>query len=90
MRAFNAGANLATINLTPSAAVANYPIYTRDRVIMDEDRVLTAIAAAGCEVSRVGIAEQLRENKSLATGRVLSSSPAASRAFEAVGSGTCP
>ena len=90
VRAFNAGANLATINLTPSSARANYPIYSRDRVIMDEDRVLTAIAAAGCEVSRVGISEHLRDNKSLATGRVSSSSPAASRAFEAVGSGTCP
>lgn len=90
VRAFNAGANLATINLTPSSARANYPIYTRDRVIMDEDRVLTAIAAAGCVVSRVGISEHLRENQALATGRVSSSSPAASRAFEAVGSGTCP
>ncbi|GDY23287.1 [FeFe] hydrogenase H-cluster radical SAM maturase HydE [Verrucomicrobiota bacterium] len=89
VRAFNAGANLATINLTPSTARANYPIYSRDRVIMDEDRVLTAIAAAGCEVSRIGISEHLRGNKTLANGRVLSPSHVASRAFEAVGVDTC-
>src|SRR5689334_21818902 len=39
VRAFNAGANLATINLTPRAVRANYPIYKRDRIIMDEERV---------------------------------------------------
>jgi len=62
VRAFNAGANLATINLTPHAVRADYPIYKRDRIIMDEERVLSAIAEAGCEPSRVGIAEHLREN----------------------------
>jgi len=61
VRAFNAGANLATINLTPRAARSNYPIYKRDRVIMDEERVLSAIEEAGCELSRVGIAEYLRK-----------------------------
>jgi biotin synthase len=81
--AFNAGANLATINLTPSAARANYPIYKHDRFIMDEARVLSAIAEAGCEVSRVGISEHLRNNRTLATGRVSSSSGAASLSFEA-------
>jgi biotin synthase len=68
VRAFNAGANLATINLTPRAARANYPIYKRERIIMDEERVLTAIEAAGCEVSRVGISEHLRENDTVAAG----------------------
>lgn len=60
VRAFNAGANLATINLTPPSARANYPIYKSDRLIMDEDRVLASIAAAGCDVSRVGISEYLK------------------------------
>jgi biotin synthase len=60
VRAFNAGANLATINLTPDAARANYPIYKRDRIIMDEERVLSAIAEAGCEISREGIADHVR------------------------------
>ncbi len=57
VRAFNAGANLATINLTPRSAQANYPIYKHDRIIMDEARVRSAIAEAGCELSRVGISE---------------------------------
>ena len=61
VRAFNSGANLATINLTPRAVRENYPIYKRDRTIMDEERVLSAIAEAGCEPSRVGIAEHLRD-----------------------------
>lgn len=86
--AFNAGANLATINLTPRAVRADYPIYKRDRVIMDEDRVLSAIAEAGCELSRVGIAEHLKST--LATERVSRSSGPASRAFEAAHTGTCP
>jgi biotin synthase len=60
VRAFNAGANLATINLTPRAVRADYPIYKRDRIIMDEERVLSAIEAAGCSLSRVGIADHLR------------------------------
>ena len=84
VRAFNAGANLATINLTPHAVRGDYPIYKRDRIIMDEERVLAAIAEAGCEISRVGIAEHLRIDKLLATERVSSSSETASRAFEAV------
>jgi len=77
VRAFNAGANLATINLTPRAVRANYPIYKRDRIIMDEERVLSAIEAAGCELSRVGIAEHL--NHSLATGHRFRSAEVASR-----------
>jgi biotin synthase len=90
VRAFNAGANLATINLTPRAVRADYPIYKRDRVIMDEERVLSAIAEAGCEISRVGIAEHLRKKTNLATGRVSRSSEAVSRAFETVRSDTRP
>jgi hypothetical protein len=88
VRAFNAGANLATINLTPRAVRANHPIYKRDRIIMDEERVLSAIEEAGCELSRVDIAEHLRKNNTLATERVSRSSEAASRAFEAAHSDT--
>ena len=62
VRAFNAGANLATINLTPRAVRADYPIYKRDRVIMNEERVLAAIQAAGCELSPVGIADHSRNS----------------------------
>src|ERR1051325_672256 len=84
VRAFNAGANLATINLTPRTAQAGYPIYKRDRIIMDEERVLSAIMEAGCELSRVGIAEHLRKKNTLATGRVSRLSAAALRSFETV------
>lgn len=73
VRAFNAGANLATINLTPDAVRADYPIYKRDRIVMDEDRVLSSIEAAGCEVSRVGIADYLKNL--LPTQRVAASAP---------------
>jgi len=70
VRAFKAGANLATINLTPQAVRADYPIYKRDRIIMDEDRVLSAIAEAGCNPSNVAIADHLRNaaQASLAKG----------------------
>ncbi len=80
VRAFNAGANLATINLTPHAARANYPIYKHDRFIMDEDRVRSAIAEAGCEISPVGIAEHLKNQ--LASEGVLGSTGTASRILE--------
>jgi biotin synthase len=72
VRAFNAGANLATINLTPHAVRADYPIYKRDRLIMDEDRVLSSIEEAGCEVSPVGISEYLK--KPVTTQRIAQSS----------------
>jgi len=62
VRAFQAGANLATINLTPRAVRGDYPIYKRDRVIMDEELVLSAIEQAGCQPSRVGVAEHLRRS----------------------------
>jgi biotin synthase len=64
VRAFQAGANLATINLTPRNVRADYPIYRRDRVILDEERVLSAVEQAGCKLSRVGIAEYLRNDPS--------------------------
>jgi len=60
VRAFDAGANLATINLTPHTVRADYPICKRDRVIMDEERVLAAIEEAGCEFSSIGVTEYLR------------------------------
>jgi len=50
-QAIRAGANLATINLTPAEVRGDYLLYTRDRYIMDEERVLTAIDDAGCRAS---------------------------------------
>ena len=60
VRALQAGANLTTINLTPRNVRTDYPIYKRDRVIMDEERVLSAIQQAGCQPSRVSILKHLR------------------------------
>jgi biotin synthase len=84
VRAFNAGANLATINLTPHSARADYPIYKRDRIIMDEERVLSAIEEAGCELSPVSIAEHLREKSPSTNGRLSHSTMAPSRDFDVI------
>ena len=48
----------------PPNVRADYPIYKRDRIIMDEERVLSAIQLAGCQPSLVGIAEHLRKDVS--------------------------
>jgi biotin synthase len=61
VRALRAGANLATINLTPSANRNDYLLYKRDRFIMHEQRVRDAIAAAGCAISTVSVTETLRQ-----------------------------
>lgn len=68
VRALNAGANLTTINLTPADHRPNYPIYKRDRLIMNEELVLSAIEQAGCRPSPVGISEYLRNGAVAATG----------------------
>jgi len=60
VRALRAGANLATINLTPATNRNDYLLYKRDRFIMHERRVTDAIAAADCAISTVSIAETLR------------------------------
>jgi len=61
VRAFNAGANLATINLTPRDVRTDYPIYKQDRIFMDEERVLSAIDQAGCRLSPLSVTEHLRQ-----------------------------
>jgi biotin synthase len=60
-RALRAGANLATINLTPAGNRNDYLLYKRDRFIMHEQRVREAIAAAGCSISTVSIAETMSQ-----------------------------
>jgi biotin synthase len=55
-----AGANMVTINLTPTEVRKDYVIYKRDRFIMTEERVLAAIAAEGLTQSRQGLAEHYR------------------------------
>jgi biotin synthase len=56
-RGLRTGANLATINLTPSDIRGDYLLYKRDRFIMTEERILSAIAAEGLRPSPIGLAE---------------------------------
>ena len=58
-RALRAGANLATVNLTPESARPDYQIYRRDRAIMTGKRILQEIEKAGCEPSSVGLCDWL-------------------------------
>jgi len=59
-RGLRAGANLATINLTPESVRDDYIIYKRERFIMNEERVLNAIAAEGLTASPRSLAEHYR------------------------------
>jgi biotin synthase len=68
VRALRAGANLATINLTPPANRDDYLLYKRSRFIMHEERVRKAVEAAGCAVSTVGLAEMLRRRGAAEVG----------------------
>jgi biotin synthase len=63
VRALRAGANLATINLTPAVNRTDYLLYKRNRFIMHEQRVTEAIQQAGCTVSAVSVAESLRNRQ---------------------------
>jgi biotin synthase len=50
-RGLRTGANLVTINLTPADVRGDYLLYKRDRFIMTEERILSAIADEGLEPS---------------------------------------
>ncbi len=65
-RGLRAGANLCTINLTPTEMRGNYLLYKRERFIMNEERVLQAVAAEGLEVSRTGLVDHWRGAPALA------------------------
>jgi biotin synthase len=56
-RGLRTGANLVTINMTPSELRDNYLLYKRDRFIMTEEIILRAIEAEHLEPSEVGLAE---------------------------------
>ncbi len=60
-RGLRAGANLCTINLTPAEVRQDYLLYRRDRHIMSEERVLTALAAEGLHPSRRSLHAALPE-----------------------------
>jgi len=56
-RGLRTGANLVTINLTPSDLRGDYLLYKRDRFIMTEERILDAIAKVGLAPSTQSLAE---------------------------------
>jgi biotin synthase len=56
-RGLRTGANLVTINLTPSEVRSDYLLYKRDRFIMTEERILAAIAAEGLIPSPQSLAD---------------------------------
>jgi biotin synthase len=55
-RGLGTGANLVTINLTPSEFRGDYLLYKRERFIMTEERILSAIAAEGLTPSTESLA----------------------------------
>jgi biotin synthase len=59
-RGLRTGANLVTINLTPSDMRGDYVLYKRDRFIMTEERILAAIAAEGLAPSKLSLADFYR------------------------------
>jgi biotin synthase len=59
-RGLATGANLVTINLTPSEIRDDYVLYKRDRFIMTEERILAAIEAEGLSPSTQSLAEYYR------------------------------
>src|SRR5206468_12749371 len=62
-RGLRTGANLVTINLTPSELRGDYLLYKRDRFIMTEEIILKAVQSEGLETSSVGLAEHYRARK---------------------------
>jgi biotin synthase len=62
-RGLRTGANLVTINLTPTEFRGDYLLYTRQRFIMTEEKILGAIAAEGLEPSAVSLTEFYRTRK---------------------------
>ena len=56
-RGLRTGANLVTINLTPSDMREDYLLYKRDRFIMTEERLLKAIEEEGLIPSRQSLGD---------------------------------
>jgi len=62
-RGLRTGANLVTINLTPPALRSDYVLYKRDRFIMTEQRILSAIDAEKLIPSKQGLTDYYRSNQ---------------------------
>ena len=59
-RGLRTGANLVTINLTPPDIRGDYLLYKRERFIMTEEKILSAIAGEGLLASRQSLADFYR------------------------------
>ena len=59
-RGLRTGANLTTINMTPDDLRGDYLLYKRDRIIMTEERILTAIRAEGLTPSTQSLEQFFR------------------------------
>jgi biotin synthase len=62
-RGLSMGANLTTINLTPTKLRGDYLLYKRDRFIMNEERILQAIAEEGLVPSTRSLADYYYSRK---------------------------
>ncbi|MDB6055516.1 MAG: Radical domain protein [Verrucomicrobiales bacterium] len=62
-RGLRTGANLVTINMTPDDVRGDYLLYKRDRFIMNEERILQAIAAEKLVPSKISLAEHYRRKR---------------------------
>lgn len=62
-RGLRTGANLVTINLTPDDFRGDYVLYKRERFIMTEERILSAVSAENLTPSTTGLAEYYRRQK---------------------------
>jgi biotin synthase len=66
-RGLRTGANLVTINLTPLELREDYVLYKRERFIMTEERILSAIQAEGLKPSRQCLADFYQQKNTTAT-----------------------
>lgn len=62
-RGLRTGANLVTINLTPAELREDYLLYKRDRFIMTEERILTAIADEKLTPSQQSLVDFYRDGR---------------------------
>src|SRR5205814_7284088 len=61
-RGLRTGANLVTMNLTPSDIREDYLLYKRDRFIMTQERILAALDAENLSPSEQSLAEFCQVN----------------------------
>ena len=71
-RGLRTGANLVTMNLTPSDMREDYLLYRRDRFIMTEEKILSALESEKLVPSEQSLAEfyQANEDRSVSAAVV--------------------